>query len=174
MQPNRKVFPLFEAQHSAELSLWSVADDRVMGGESIAQLERQAQGHDSCVCLSGRVSLARGGGFVQMRWPLKSHGVQAEHCIGIYLEARGNGETYGVHLRTRQLFLPWQSFRSSFVASDEWTTLFLPFAAFEPYRTQAKLDIHALVKIGIVAIGRAFDAEVCVRKMGFYQEDSAQ
>ena len=169
MTSNLSVLRLYDALDPALPSRWETADDRVMGGKSVARLYADAEGAQA-VCLGGQVSLDRGGGFVQMRWPLDIPPQDMDGMSGVYIEVRGNGEHYSVHVRTRKLWLPWQSYRHEFVAMPEWQVLYLPFADFAPYRTQLALDVRLLSKMAVVAIGRVFEAEVCVRKMGFYRE----
>jgi hypothetical protein len=63
---------------------------------------------------------------------------------------------------------PWQSYRKAFVATPSWQTCRLPFAQFEAYRIEAGLDLTSLRRIGIVAIGRAFHADIAVGGVRFY------
>jgi hypothetical protein len=63
---------------------------------------------------------------------------------------------------------PWQSYRQSFVARPEWQTVRLPFAGFEPHRIAAPLDLSTLRRIGIVAIGRAFHADIAIAGVRFH------
>ena len=44
----------------------------------------------------------------------------------------------------------------------------LPFTGFEGYRISAPLDLEQLERIGIVAIGRAFRADLCVAGLALY------
>jgi len=169
MNSNRHLFPLYVAGNSALPSRWQTADDRVMGGVSEAHLHVDSQG--SGACLSGRVSLENKGGFVQMKWPLPPNAEDTAAMMhGVYLEVRGNHEDYNLHLRTTQLWLPWQSYRHSFFADNQWKMVFLPFSDFEPHSTTQPLELQKIKTIAVVALGRAFDADVCVRKMGFYLE----
>lgn len=85
------------------------------------------------------------------------------------LVAYGNGEHYGVHLRTNACVRPWQSYRAGFVAAPEWREIRLPFETFEPHRLAQPLDIAALRRIGLVAIGRAFNADLAVSLVAFYR-----
>lgn len=94
---------------------------------------------------------------------------QARDYDGVRLRVRGNGESYNLHLRTSDLWLPWQSYRASFVAAPEWTWVELPFADFAPHRMSKAFDSRRLSRIGVVAIGRDFTAEVCVNSLGFYR-----
>jgi hypothetical protein len=82
--------------------------------------------------------------------------------------SRGNGERYGVHLRTPEGVRPWQSHRADFVARPEWREIRLPFASFEPHGLTEPLDVGHLRRIGLVAIGRAFHADLAVSAVGLY------
>jgi hypothetical protein len=64
---------------------------------------------------------------------------------------------------------PWQAWRAGFEAGPEWRTLRLPFEAFEPYRTGGALQPAGLRRIGLVAIGERFDAELCLARLVLYR-----
>ena len=49
----------------------------------------------------------------------------------------------------------------------EWRTVQLPFDHFVPRRTDVLLDTHRLRRIGLVAIGRAFSADLAVGGLRF-------
>ena len=55
-----------------------------------------------------------------------------------------------------------------FPSQPEWRRLRLPFADFRPYRTVAPLDLSRLRRLGIVAIGHAFTADLAVGGVRFY------
>lgn len=80
----------------------------------------------------------------------------------------GNAEDYNVHLRTGDLTRPWQSFRHSFRAAEQWQTIDLHFEHFVPHRTETPFDAHRLRRIGIVAIGRAFTVDLAVSGVRFF------
>lgn len=56
----------------------------------------------------------------------------------IELEVAGNNESYNLHVRTTDLWLPWQSYRSSFIVTQDWQTIRIPFSSIEPYLAQQK------------------------------------
>lgn len=150
---------------------WRLFTDGVMGGVSSGRLSRRMLDGRDAVCLQGEVRTDNNGGFIQVTLDVDERlAGLAEGYDGIRLEVLGNGEQYNVHLRTRDLWLPWQSYRAGFLASGTWQTVRLPFAGFEPYRTGRALRVGRLQRIGVVAIGRAFDAEVCVAGLSFYRD----
>jgi hypothetical protein len=152
-------------------SSWRLVTDRVMGGVSNGELSPVTVEGRPCLRLRGDVSLANSGGFVQAALDVGSTAAaDASSYTGIVLEVYGNGQEYNVHLRTADAWLPWQSYRASFRAPRQWLTVQLPFDRFEGYRIEAELDRAHLQRIGLVAIGRAFAADLCVAAISFYRD----
>jgi len=149
---------------------WELIRDGVMGGRSTATMRREVVAGRPAVHLTGEVSLENNGGFVQIALDLQGDGgtLDASAWSGIALDVIGNDETYNLHLRTKDVVRPWQSYRASFNAPPAWTTVRLPFAAFTPHRLDAPFDVRSLRRLGIVAIGRAFTADVAVGGVRFY------
>ena len=156
---------------SALGTTWRGVSDRVMGGISEVSVARTTIGGRNCLLLAGDVRLENNGGFIQAALDLApSDGTfDAAGFAGLHLIARGNGEAYAVHLRTSDARRPWQSYRARFTAGEDWKVIQLPFEAFQPHRLTAALDIRRLRRIGLVAIGRAFSAELMVTELSFYR-----
>ncbi|MCB1801538.1 MAG: CIA30 family protein [Gammaproteobacteria bacterium] len=148
---------------------WRLVTDGVMGGVSQATLSTAQHAGERCTRLSGRVSTANNGGFVQMTLDLDHGALEPARYDGVRFEVLGNGETYNVHLRTSDLWLPWQSYRATFDTQSEWRTIELPFSAFARYRTLVGLRPERLRRIGIVAIGREFEADLCIRNPALFR-----
>lgn len=148
---------------------WRLITDGVMGGISSGTLTAETLENRACLHLQGEVKLDNRGGFVQAALDLKStDAADASAYEGVLLDVFGNNEAYNVHLRTRQGWLPWQAYRATFQAPAGWHQVRLPFAEFKGYRISAALDTESLEQLGIVAIGRAFSANICVAKVAFY------
>ncbi len=149
---------------------WELIVDVVMGGRSTGTLRREPVAGRPAVHLQGEVSLENNGGFVQMALDLRPDGgiVDAGGWHGLALDVRGNDETYNLHLRTTDVVRPWQSYRQSFRAPPGWTTVHLPFRDFTPHRLEARFDPRRLRRLGVVAIGRPFTADVAVAAVRFY------
>ena len=113
-----------------------------MGGVSKGTMVRDAVAGRAAIRMRGDLSLENNGGFVQIALDLSPYGgvVDASAWSGIELDVFGNGEEYGVHLRTDALTRPWQSYRQIFSAYAEWRTVQLPFDHFVPHRTDVLLD----------------------------------
>lgn len=148
---------------------WRLVTDGVMGGRSRGAMELSRRDGRDCLCLSGEVSLANNGGFVQVNRDLAGARRDLSAYTGLVLEVLGNGEAYGLHLKTGDLRLPWQSYRAELTAPSQWSRVELPFALFQAHRTGAPLDLTDVRRIGVVAIGREMTAAVCIASLGLYR-----
>ena len=151
---------------------WRLITDGVMGGVSSGTLQQDRLQDKPCLRLRGQISLQNNGGFIQAALDIAgTPAANASAYDGIMLEMYGNNEQYNLHLRSKDVWLPWQSYRTSFMAADQWQTIKLPFSAFEAYRIRKPLDVAHLERIGIVAIGREFAADLCIGQLALYRDD---
>lgn len=150
---------------------WRGVSDQVMGGISQASVSLETIDDRRCLRLSGDVRLENNGGFIQASLELAPAGtlLDASSYAGVRIVVRGNGEQYSVHLRTPDNVRPWQSYRAHFTAPPDWTTVDLPFAGFKPHRLVVPLDTKRLRRLGLVAIGRAFRADLAVAQVRLYR-----
>lgn len=148
---------------------WELVTDNVMGGASSGRLIETVINDRRAHQMTGRVSLENNGGFVQIATDISPPPAQAK---GFAMMLQGNGETYNLHLRTSDLTRPWQSYRHQFTAPDQWTLCHFAFTDFAPYRTTAPLDVSRVRRIGIVAIGRVFNADVSVADISYYETEA--
>lgn len=158
------------APRASNGAAWEFVADRVMGGVSAGSMRREVVAGRPAIRLTGTVSLANNGGFLQIALDLAPGGgtVDASGWRGIALDVCGNDEDYNLHLRTADVRRPWQSYRRRFHADPTWRTVELAFADFTPHRLEAPLDLTRLRRLGIVAIGRAFTADVAVASVRFF------
>jgi hypothetical protein len=149
---------------------WRLVSDVVMGGVSIGTLTPASVEQRDCLRLQGDVRLENNGGFLKASLKIDHTPARdASDYSGIEIEVYGNNEAYSLHLRSTDLSMPWQSYRATFEAPARWQTLQLPFAEFSLYRTDKPLDVAELELIGLIAIGRAFTADLCIGQIGYYQ-----
>jgi hypothetical protein len=143
---------------------WEFVSDAVMGGKSSGQIEKLYVAGRFATRLTGDISLENNGGFVQMAFDIKSHGkpFDASEWKAVEVDVLGNGEKYDFRLRTTDLSRPWQSYRASFVAPNQWTTVHIPFVDFKAHKTDIPFDVKRIRRIGILAIGRVFSADIAV------------
>ena len=150
---------------------WELIADRVMGGLSSGAMSRETIAGREALRMRGDVSLENNGGFIQVALDLAPDGapLDASAWTGIELDIRGEGERYNLHLRTADVVRPWQSYRSAFVASAQWRAIRLPFDAFEPHRIDAPFDPTRLRRLGVVAIGRSFSADIAIGGVRYFR-----
>lgn len=149
---------------------WRLFTDGVMGGVSSGRLSFDPIEGRQCVHLQGLVRLENNGGFVQVALDLSQRDrALAGSYTGLLLDVIGNNESYNIHLRTGATRRPWQSYRATFQATRTWQTIRLPFTEFEPYRLDVPLDPGSIQRLGAVAIGRAFTADLCIGRLAFYR-----
>lgn len=151
---------------------WRLVSDRVMGGRSSGQMRTDSfQGRD-CVRMQGDVSTENNGGFLQIALDLAAgKRFDASGFDGVLLQVAGNGERYNLHLRTSDLWQPWQSYRAGFIAKADWSEIRIPFTDLEAYRSDREFRPERLIRIGLVAIGREFQADLCVAGVRFYRNE---
>lgn len=149
---------------------WELVSDRVMGGVSDGTLARTTLAGRAALHLTGTVSLDNNGGFLQMALDLRPDGapLDARAFSGLELDVLGNDQSYNLHLRTADVTRPWQSYRHAFTAPQHWATLRLPFSGVTAHRVDAPFDPATLRRIGIVAIGRAFRADIAIGRIALY------
>lgn len=153
---------------------WMLISDRVMGGVSSGTIHREIVNGRNAITMQGGVSLENGGGFLQIAIDLGEDGTEtdARNWTGIQLDVLGNDQSYNLHLRTTDIKRSWESYRQSFTAHSIWKTVELPFSGFVPHRTECPLNIARLRRIGIVAIGRQFEADISIADIRFYASRS--
>ncbi|MFT7310645.1 MAG: adhesin HecA-like repeat protein [Paracoccaceae bacterium] len=154
---------------------WEFVADRVMGGLSRGAISHELVHGQSAVVLRGDVSLDNNGGFIQIAFDLSLDGtaLDASDWEGLEIDVCGNGERYDIRLRTDDLTRPWKSFRTDFATTPEWRTIKIPFAEFVAHKTDAIFDPAKLRRIGILAIGHAFQAEVAIANIRLYRPERA-
>ena len=150
---------------------WQLVTDGVMGGLSQGQLTLDNYKGRNCLRMRGTVTTENNGGFVQIALSLSDQGdFDASAYSGVEIEVAGNNELYNIHFRTGELWFPWQSYRSSFTAAGDWQTYRIPFSELEKYKTFHKFSQDDIKRIGLVAIGREFQADLCLADIRFYND----
>jgi len=151
---------------------WAFITDQVMGGVSTGDMEFVKYDGRPCLHVRGEVSLDNNGGFIQARANLHSEGknFNASAFEGVYLRAKGNGEQYAIHLRTKDTRLPWQFYEAQFRTDKTWQEIEIPFSRFAPSSLGKPLDSTNLKSVAIAAIKREFKADIYIDEIGFYKE----
>jgi hypothetical protein len=155
---------LIDDRAAAAPAAWRFFTDGVMGGVSSGGMTSETVAGRPALCLRGQVRLENNGGFIQMALPVQP---PPGDWPALELDVFGNGHRYGLHLRTVNLTLPWQAWRATFVGDAAWRTVRLPLAGFEPYRCAGTLLAGTVNRVGVLALGEPFDAEVCVARLAW-------
>ena len=147
---------------------WDYFSDQVMGGVSQGRASFEQVDGQPVMRLTGQVSTANRGGFIQARTKLDAP-LPAD-AQGVILNVRGNTQTYYVHLRTSRTVLPWQFYQASFAVTHDWREVRIPFAEFAPYGRLLRdsFNVQSVRSIAVVAFGRDHEADLSVRAVGFY------
>ena len=150
---------------------WELIADGVMGGVSTGELAFVQTQDQAWLRLTGLVSTANRGGFIQARFYLQDPLPSAAR--GLWLTARGNNERYFVHVRTSGTILPWQYYQASFEVTRQWQEIRLAWSDFKPSGglsgslLRATPLPEAIKSIAIVAFGRDHQAEVEIATIGY-------
>ncbi|WP_050526081.1 CIA30 family protein [Pseudorhodobacter aquimaris] len=147
---------------------WDYFSDQVMGGVSEGRVTFETIDDRPVLQLTGRVSTANRGGFIQARTKLDQP--LPDTAQGISLNIRGNAQPYYLHIRTKWTVLPWQLYQAKFDTSEAWQEVRIPFDAFAPYGglLRQSFKISDIRSIAVVAFGRDHDADLSVRAIGVY------
>ena len=142
---------------------WDFFSDRVMGGVSTGQ----ASFDGSSLRLTGEVSTANNGGFIQARLKLPER--MPDDAKALVLRVRGNGDRYYVHLRTGGTLLPWHYYQAEFATGSDWQVVRLPLDSFKPSTRMVRSEpAPASVRsVAVVAYGHDHEADVSVDWIGW-------
>jgi len=142
---------------------WRYLADTVMGGVS----EGQARAEGGAIRLTGTVSTANNGGFIQVRTDLPNGA--PEGTTALRLRVRGNGQRYFIHLRSTATRLPWQYYQAGFDTAADWQDITLPLSTFRPSGGLLPRQITPtrLRSLGLVAYGRDHLADVSLSGFGW-------
>jgi hypothetical protein len=166
---------LFDASRPTDPARWRVVTDGVMGGLSTATALLEPWYGETAAVLRGIVRTDNHGGFVQMAFdaePTPATGAQGVRTTGIALRLWApDGQPVGIHLRTRDLTAPWESFRAILTGSGSWQSTTLPWAAFAPHRTDQALQPARSTRIGVVMIGMTGPVLVGIGRLGWAEPE---
>ena len=156
------------AENLVQTKQWSYFADTVMGGVSQGTAKFENSGPNKNIRLTGEVSTANNGGFIQVRSSIPQE--LAKGKTGIKIKVKGNGDQYFLHIRNSSTRLPWHYYQLGFDTSKAWTEVILPFDAFIKSSSFLRTSMnHDTIKtIGIVAYGKDYSADVSVMSMEFY------
>ena len=143
---------------------WRYVSDQVMGGVSDGSMQMGQDGDTGFARLSGTVSTANNGGFIQFRRTLAQP--FEDGSTGLTLRVRGNGERYYIHLRPTSANRPWHYFAASFDTDGTWQDITLSWSSFSAQGgLQAEFSPAEITSIGVVAYGADYEAQLDVAQI---------
>lgn len=142
------------AEISEKPEQWYVVTDRVMGGSS----NLEADYNDGTFKMTGNV-VKKDGGFVRL-----GHRPDAikKDAKGIKFQARGNNETYEVHLTLKGVKMPpWSYMSKTFEATGDWQEFTINFDEFEKNGyMMSSMKPKNIRELSIAGFGRDFDVDL--------------
>lgn len=151
---------------------WGNIDDRVMGGVSASRMVvEEGRG-----VFRGTVSLENNGGFASVRSAPRR--LDLSGFTGVAVTVRGDGKRYKLRLRQTGAFdgVSWQAPLET-AADGDWTTLRVPFSAFEPVfrgrpvRGAPPLDPAQVRTVGLlISDGQEGPFRLEVRQVAAYRD----
>ena len=149
---------------------WQYISDQTMGGVSDGQAILDKDGDMIFARLTGNVSTANNGGFIQIRTNFSFVDLinTNKDLKGVLLNTKGNGETYHIFIRTSEDRSYRDFYSATFTANDNWEIVDLPFTKFKHRYSNRSLDGNDIRTFGIVAYGRDFFSDVSVSEISFY------
>ena len=149
---------------------WQYISDQTMGGVSDGQAILDKDGDMIFARLTGNVSTANNGGFIQIRTNFSFVDLinTNKDLKGVLLNTKGNGETYHIFIRTSEDRSYRDFYSATFTTNDNWEIVDLPFSKFKQRYSNRSLDGNDIRTFGIVAYGRNFYSDVSVSEISFY------
>ena len=149
---------------------WQYISDQTMGGVSDGQAILDKDGDMIFARLTGNVSTANNGGFIQIRTNFSFVDLinTNKDLKGVLLNTKGNGEIYHIFIRTSEDRSYRDFYSATFTANDNWEIVDLPFTKFKHRYSNKLLDGNDIRTFGIVAYGRDFYSDVSVSEISFY------
>ena len=150
------------AEMSDKPDEWYVVTDRVMGGSS----NLEADYDDGTFKMTGNV-VKTDGGFVRLAHRAEE---SRKNAKGIKFKARGNNETYEVHLTLKGVKMPpWSYLSSTFDVSDEWQEFEISFDQFQKNGyMMASMKPQNIRDISIAGYGRDFDVDLEFKEVNVF------
>lgn len=149
---------------------WQYISDQTMGGVSDGQAILDKDGDMIFARLTGNVSTANNGGFIQIRTNFSFVDLinTNKDLKGVLLNTKGNGETYHIFIRTSEDRSYRDFYSATFTTNENWEIVDLPFSKFKHRYSNRSLDGNDIRTFGIVAYGRNFYSDVSVSEISFY------
>ncbi len=123
------------------------------------------QHNDGVFLMSGNVSTDNNGGFVRLSNRID---INSNDFKGIRFKAKGNNETYEIHVTLRGLKIPpWSYFSQSFDVSDQWQEYEIFFKDLKGSSgfSAASMKAKNIRDLSIAGFGRDFEVDLAIKEI---------
>ena len=152
---NTHALPLDEPQ------AWQGVTDQVMGGLSNLAIRHS----DGVFYMSGNVSTDNNGGFVRLSNRIN---INSNDFKGIKFTAKGNNETYEIHVTLKGLKIPpWSYFSQAFDVNDDWQEYEIFFKDLKRSSgfSSAPMKAKNIRDLSIAGYGRDFKVDLAIKEI---------
>ena len=152
---NTHAMPLDEPQ------AWQGVTDQVMGGVSNLAIRHT----DGVFYMSGNVSTDNNGGFVRLSNRIN---INSNDFKGIKFKAKGNNETYEIHVTLKGLKIPpWSYFSQGFDVNDDWQEYEILFKDLKRSSgfSAAPMKAKNIRDLSIAGFGRDFKVDLAIKEI---------
>ena len=152
---NTHALPLDEPQ------AWQGVTDQVMGGVSNLAIRHS----DGVFYMSGNVSTDNNGGFVRLSNRIN---INSNDFKGIKFKAKGNNETYEIHVTLKGLKIPpWSYFSQAFDVNDDWQEYEIFFKDLKRSSgfSAAPMKAKNIRDLSIAGYGRDFTVDLAIKEI---------
>ena len=143
---------------------WRPITDQVMGGIS----KLVTSHNDGVFTMTGEVSTENNGGFVRLSNRID---ITNNDFKGIKFQAKGNNESYEVHVTLKGLKMPpWSYFSKSFDVINEWQEYRIDFKDLKASSgfSAASMKASNIRDISIAGYGRNFNVDLKIKDISLY------
>jgi len=144
---------------------WQGITDRVMGGKSDLVIAHR----DGVFTMSGIVTTKNNGGFVRLsnRVDIDSNDFQ-----GVKFQAKGNNESYEVHITLKGFKIPpWSYLSKAFEVTDEWREYRIAFKDLKTNGFNAtSMKPKNIRDLSIAGYGRDFEVDLAIKDISLFSD----
>ena len=138
---------------------WRGVTDQVMGGVSNLIIRHS----DGVFFMSGNVSTDNNGGFVRLSNRVD---ISSNDFKGIKFKAKGNNETYEIHVTLKGLKIPpWSYFSQPFNVTEQWQEYQISFKDLKRSSgfSAASMKAKNIRDLSIAGFGRDFAVDLAIK-----------
>ena len=142
-------------------SNWYLVTDQVMGGISNLSISHS----EGVFFMKGNVSTENNGGFVRLSNRID---ISSNNFHGIKFKAKGNNETYEIHVTLKGIKMPpWAYFSKGFDVTNEWQEYEIFFKDLKRSSgiSTASMKAKNIRDISIAGYGKDFNVDLSIKEI---------